>query len=138
MRRVQAGAARSVGFPSLRAAWRLLQAASILGAPLAHGDATLPTPRSAQDGRGAPATTVRNPPRVNGHAAIVTPPRAPGPEKPPAPAPDAGAPRHLAGKARVVRPPAAPDGGSARLLLLHPHAPDEPCFVEDAPPSRIA
>jgi hypothetical protein len=103
--------------PSLRAAWRALVAPLAL-APLglaatAHADATVP-PGGQQPGPRQPAPSPRpHIPRLGGKIAVPRPASLPEPPS---------KPWHAAAPSRSA-------------LLLHPHAPDEPCFPLEREPA---
>jgi hypothetical protein len=142
-----APAVRPPSFPSLRLGWQLLGAASLFGAGAALADASLPDGRDA--GKVPQAPRPNTPPHLKGEMVRVQPPSGGGTKVAPCPLPAGDRPTHrpvLRGKYKHVEPPAPPDGGSdggspdggtTQTLLLHPHAPHEPCF-EAAPPSRVA
>ncbi len=103
-------------YPRIAAAVRLLIGAAPLAfASVAAADASVPAPP---------------PPRTDGKPAPAPPPIRPGGVKPaphPAPPPRVREPKILGELGSHVAPAAT------RLadLVLHPHAPHEPCFAHD-------
>jgi hypothetical protein len=106
---VRRAEAPRAGYPRLAAAWRLLAAAPLFASlSLAHADATVPSGKQGPPGR------------------------KPGEGARPAPPPPRRTRPHLGGDYAPVQPvdPAAAEH-TPHALLLHPHAPGEPCFPID-------
>ena len=104
---------RRAGYPRLAAAWRIALAAPLLAAGIARADATVP---GSGDGNGKgkedpkPQPQKPTPPPRDNYPILGGAIAAPDPPRPPDP------------------PKKKPEEKKPHAMVLHPHAPGEPCF----------
>jgi len=128
-RAARAQAARAVGYPRLRAAWRALAAAPFAVAAAAHADASLPSGSRVVGARPGGSTVEQT------GAAAGSPTGTKG-EAPSPPSTPHFIPHRLGGRPMMPRLHASDVArrvaiAGERAIVLHPHGPDEPCPVGD-------